>query len=130
LIKIISIYYIFFRYPLAVDYKKIFNKHLKNLHKYPELEFFFKTQTRYLILLLACVDYESENKLIKNFKYYYNNIPSKISSQININNQIDLAIESGYLIKKKSIFDKRATIITVKKNIKETLDKYLKEMIE
>ena len=37
---------------------------------------------------------------------------------------------SGYLIKKKSIFDKRATIITVKKNIKETLDKYLKDMIE
>ena len=130
MIKIISIYYIFFRYPLAVDYKKIFNKHLKSLQKYPELEFFFKTQTRYLILLLACVDYESENKLIKNFKYYYNNIPSKISSQININNQIDLAISSGYLIKKKSIFDKRATIITVKKNIKEILDKYLKEIIE
>ena len=102
-----------------MDYKKIFNKHLKNLHKYPELEFFFKTQTRYLILLLACVDYESEKKIIKNFKYYYNNIPSKISSQININNQIDLAIASGYLIKKKSIFDKRATVVTVKNNIKE-----------
>ena len=115
---------------MAVNYKEIFNKHLKNLQKYPELEFFFKTQTRYLILLLACVDYESENKLIKNFKYYYNNIPSKISSQININNQIDLAIASGFLIKKKSIFDKRATIITVKKNIKEILDKYLKEIIE
>ena len=113
-----------------MDYKKIFNQHIKKITKYTELDFFFRNQTRYLILLLACVDYTSEKKIIKNFKYYYNNIPSKISSQININNQIDLAIAKGYLIKKKSIFDKRATIITVKKNIKEILDKYLKEIIE
>ena len=113
-----------------MDYKKIFNKHIKKITKYTELDFFFRNQTRYLILLLACVDYASEKKIIKNFKYYYNNIPSKISSQININNQIDLAIAKGYLIKKKSIFDKRATVITVKNNIKEILDKYLKEIIE
>ena len=113
-----------------MDYKKIFNKHIKKITKYTELDFFFRNQTRYLILLLACVDYASEKKIIKNFKYYYNNIPSKISSQININNQIDLAIAKGYLIKKKSLFDKRATIITVKNSIKEILDKYLKEIIE
>jgi len=113
-----------------VDYQKIFYQHLKKIRKFPELDFFFKNQTRYLILLLACVDYTSEKKIIKNFKYYYNNIPSKISSQININNQIDLAIAKGYLIKKKSLFDKRATVITVKNNIKEILDKYLKEIIE
>jgi len=113
-----------------VDYKKIFNQHIKKITKYTELDFFFRNQTRYLILLLACVDYTSEKKIIKNFKYYYNNIPSKISSQININNQIDLAIAKGYLIKKKSIFDKRATIVTIKNNIKEILDKYLKEIIE
>ena len=113
-----------------MDYKKIFNKHIKKITKYTELDFFFRNQTRYLILLLACVDYTSEKKIIKNFKYYYNNIPSKISSQININNQIDLAIAKGYLIKKQSIFDKRATVITVKNNIKEILDKYLKEIIE
>jgi len=113
-----------------MDYKKIFNNHIKKITKYTELDFFFRNQTRYLILLLACVDYTSEKKIIKNFKYYYNNIPSKISSQININNQIDLAIAKGYLIKKKSIFDKRATIITIKNNIKEILDKYLKEIIE
>jgi hypothetical protein len=113
-----------------VDYKKIFNQHIKKITKHTELDFFFRNQTRYLILLLACVDYTSEKKIIKNFKYYYNNIPSKISSQININNQIDLAIAKGYLIKKKSIFDKRATIVTIKNNIKEILDKYLKEIIE
>ena len=113
-----------------MDYKKIFNQHIKKITKYTELDFFFRNQTRYLILLLACVDYNSEKKIIKNFKYYYNNIPSKISSQININNQIDLAIAKGYLIKKKSIFDKRATIVTIKNNIKEILDKYLKEIIE
>ena len=113
-----------------MDYKKIFNQHIKKITKYTELDFFFRNQTRYLILLLACVDYASEKKIIKNFKYYYNNIPSKISSQININNQIDLAIAKGYLIKKKSIFDKRATVITVKNNIKEILDKYLKEIFE
>ena len=109
-------------------YKKLFDHHTKTLTKYPSLEFFFKSQTRILILLLACSDYESENKLIKNFKYYYNNIPSKVSSQININNQIDLAIANGYLIKKKSVFDKRATIITVNNDIKKILDKYLKEL--
>ena len=113
-----------------MDYKKIFNNHIKKITKYTELDFFFRNQTRYLILLLACVDYTSEKKIIKNFKYYYNNIPSKISSQININNQIDLAIAKGYLIKKKSIFDKRATIVTIKNNIKEILDKYLNEIIE
>ena len=113
-----------------MDYKKIFNQHIKKITKYTELDFFFRNQTRYLILLLACVDYASEKKIIKNFKYYYNNIPSKISSQININNQIDLAIARGYLIKKQSIFDKRATVITVKNNIKEILDKYLKEIFE
>ena len=113
-----------------MDYKKIFNNHIKKITKYTELDFFFRNQTRYLILLLACVDYTSEKKIIKNFKYYYNNIPSKISSQININNQIDLAIAKGYLIKKKSTFDKRATVITVKNNIKEILDKYLKEIVE
>jgi len=41
-----------------------------------------------------------------------------------------LAIAKGYLIKKKSIFDKRATVITVKNNTKEILDKYLKEIFE
>lgn len=113
-----------------MDYKKLFNQHIKKITKHTELDFFFRNQTRYLILLLACVDYTSEKKIIKNFKYYYNNIPSKISSQININNQIDLAIAKGYLIKKKSTFDKRATVITVKNNVKEILDKYLNEIIE
>jgi hypothetical protein len=109
-------------------YKKLLDLHIKNLKKFPALEFFFKSQTRILILLLACSDYESDKKLIKNFKYYYNNIPNKVSSQINVNNQIDLAIANGYLIKKKSIFDKRATIITVNNDIKKILDKYLKDL--
>ena len=89
-----------------MDYQKIFDQHLKKIRKFPELDFFFKNQTRYLILILACVDYNSEKKIVKNFKYYYNNIQSKTSSQININNQIDLAIAKGYLIKKNHFLTK------------------------
>ena len=50
-----------------MDYQKIFDQHLKKIRKFPELDFFFRNQTRYLILLLACVDYASEKKIIKNF---------------------------------------------------------------
>ena len=47
-----------------MEYQKIFDQHLKKIRKFPELDFFLRNQTRYLILLLACVDYNSEKKII------------------------------------------------------------------
>ena len=111
-----------------MQYKKLFDNYVKIISKSKLLNFFFKNQTRYLILLLALNDYNGEKKLIKNFKYYYNNIPSFVLSQININHQIDYGIELGYLIKKKSTYDKRSMIVTVSEDTKKEFDKNFKEV--
>lgn len=110
-----------------MQYKKLFDNYVKIISKSKLLNFFFKNQTRYLILLLALNDYYGEKKLIKNFKYYYNNIPSFVSSQININHQIDYGVELGFLIKKKSTYDKRSIIITVSEDTKKEFDKNFKD---
>lgn len=109
-----------------MKYSKLFKAHLEATKKSKIIDFFFKNQTRYLILLLALDDLDGEKNIIKNFNYYYKNIPSKISSQININHQIDLAIAEGYLIKKKSTIDKRSTIVTATPSTKDEFDKYFK----
>lgn len=111
-----------------MKYRKLFDNYVKTVSKSKILNFFFKNQTRYLILLLALNDFTGEKKIIKNFKYYYTNIPTFVSSQININIQIDLAIEAEYLIKKKSIYDKRSTIITVSEEVKKEFDKNFKDI--
>lgn len=111
-----------------MKYKKLFDSYVSAISKSKILNFFFKNQTRYLVLLLALNDYNGERKIIKNFKYYYSNIPSFVSSQININHQIDQAIECGFLIKKKSIHDKRSIIITVTEETKKEFDKNFKEI--
>ena len=111
-----------------MQYKKLFDSYVKIISKSKIINFFFKNQTRYLILLLALNDYSGEKKIIKNFKYYYNNIPSFVSSQINVNHQIDYGVELGYLIKKKSIYDKRSIIITVSEDTKKEFDKNFKEI--
>lgn len=110
-----------------MGYKRLFDNYIKIISKSKILNFFFKNQTRYLILLLALHDYNGEKRIIKNFKYYYNNIPSFASSQININHQIDHAVELGYLIKKKSTYDKRSIIITVSEDTKKEFDKNFKD---
>ena len=110
-----------------MQYKKLFDNYVKIVSKSKILSFFFKNQTRYLILLLSLNDYTGEKKIIKNFKYYYTNIPTFVSSQININHQIDQAIESGFLIKKKSNYDKRSIIVTVTEETKKEFDKNFKD---
>jgi hypothetical protein len=99
---------------------KIFANFL-DLRKNNIIKFFFKNECRISILLLSVTRFE-EN-IIKNFEFYYKNIPDDISSKININTQIDLAIAKGYLAKKKSNIDKRSTIITASD---ETVDQFNK----
>ena len=96
----------------------IFNKILNCKSKYKSVDFFTKNETRILIWLLSVTRFDE--KIIKNFSFYYKNIPLKISSQINVNNQIDLALENNFLEKKKSDIDKRSIIITAtEKTVKE-----------
>ena len=83
------------------------------------INFFTTNQTRFLIWLLAVTKFDDD--IDKNFSYYYNNIPNHISSQININNQIDLAVENGFLEKQNSTSDKRSIIV---KATKKTLEEY------
>lgn len=88
---------------------KIFTN-LIDLRKNNIIKFFLKNDCRICIWILSVTRFE-EN-IIKNFEFYYKNIPNDISSKININNQIDLAISKGYIEKKKSDIDKRSTIVT------------------
>lgn len=96
---------------------RVFKNHIKSRNKSKIVKFFLKNETRYLIWLLSSTRFE--NNTIKNFNFYYKNIPVDISSQININNQIDLALEEGFLIKKKSDIDKRSMIITSSEQTKK-----------
>lgn len=101
---------------MTIPYK-IFKNHIKFRNKSKIVKFFLKNETRYLIWLLSSTRFE--NNTVKNFNFYYKNIPLDISSQININNQIDLALEEGFLIKKKSDIDKRSMIITSSEQTKK-----------
>lgn len=86
----------------------------KNLNdlmlKYESVNFFLRNHTRFNIWVLSVTRFEEP--IIKNFSFYYKNINTDISSQININNQIDLACSKKLLDKKQSDIDKRSTIIT------------------
>ncbi len=101
-------------------------EHFKTLLKLKtelkSINFFTKNQTRFLIWLLAVTTFKED--IDKNFSYYYTNIPNHISSQININNQIDMAIESGFLEKKHSEIDKRSSIVIPTKQTVEDYNVY------
>ncbi len=98
-------------------------EHFKTLLKLKtelkSINFFTKNQTRFLIWLLAVTKFNED--IDKNFSYYYSNIPNHISSHININNQIDLAIENCFLEKQNSVTDKRSIIV---KASEKTLEEY------
>ena len=97
---------------------KIFTD-LIDLRKNNVFKFFLKNECRIFIWLLSVTRFE-EN-IIKNFEFYYKNIPDDVSSKININIQIDLGIAKGYLYKKKSNIDKRSMIITASE---ESVDQF------
>lgn len=104
---------------------KILNHYKKNSEN-KVVNFFLKNQTRFHIWLLSVARFD--NATIKNFSFYYKNIPTHISSQININNHIDIAIEEGYLVKKKSDIDKRSTIITSTKLTDDAFNIFFKDL--
>lgn len=110
---------------MSLSYK-IFNDYKSFCEKNDIAKFFLKNQTRYMIWLLSVTRFE--NPIIKNFSFYYKNIPLEISSQININNQIDLALQMKYLEKKKSDIDKRSIIITSTKESDDVFEIYFKNI--
>ena len=96
---------------------------IKNIKKNEIISFFTKSETRFFIWLLSLARFNDNT--IKNFSYYYKNIPINTSSQININNQIDLGISKKFLIKKKSDIDKRSFIITSNEQSEKAFQIYL-----
>lgn len=110
---------------MSLSYKllKTYNSLLIN-HK--TISFFTKNQTRYFIWLLSVTRFDEP--VIKNFNFFYKNIPDSISSKVNINNQIDLALENNFLEKKKSDIDKRSTIITATKITMDEFEIYRKNL--
>lgn len=95
----------------------------KDLKKNETIGFFTKSETRFFIWLLSLARFN--DKTIKNFNYYYKNIPINTSSQININNQIDLGISKKFLTKKKSDFDKRSFIVTSNEQSEKAFEIFL-----
>lgn len=104
----------------------IFNHHINSSNNNRCLKFFLKNETRYLIWILSVTRFD--NPIIKNFAFYYKNIPPTVSSHININNQIDLALQENFLINKKSDIDKRSMIITATDETVEVFNDYFKKL--
>ncbi len=88
--------------------------------------FFFKNEIRIFILLLSSTRFQDDT--LKSIQWYIENIPSKTSSVINIKKQINLAVQHGYLSKKKSTIDKRSVIITSSEETSKVINTFLEEI--